>query len=1073
MLASAAVTVDDAARGPDPLPSTEDFGPPQASPHVVLVGASAGGLEALSSLFKAAPEGTGMAFVVVQHLSPDHQSMMAELLSRQTSLSVEEATDNVEPQADTVYVMQPQTGLRMEGGRLRTYPASRDRPPLPINSLFESAAVDLGPRCAGVILSGTGSDGANGLIAIKDHGGTVVIQDPATARFDGMPQAALRTGVADMVLPPERIILELGSLLQDGPALYFGLGSDHGAVILNRILSALRHHTSVDFGHYKPSTVVRRVQRRMDQTGIDDPRTYAEMLKADPAESQSLYRDLLIGVTRFLRDPGAIDAIQKIAIPRLQAMPGTGPLRIWVPGCSTGEEPYSIAMLIAHAFEEAAINRDFRIFATDIDAHALDLASRGEFPTDIRTTLPEELLARYFVRHRDMYVVRQELRDRLLFSRHNVIEDPPFSRLEMVSCRNLLIYLKPPIQDRVLRLLSMSLVDEGILWLGSSETVGHLEDQFVTLDARWRVYSARAGRRRQPIVPTGRSALSHRTVRPDHGSSDRLRGLRAVEKTLLGFAPPTLIVDSQMGLIYRFGRTEDLLHFPEGPVSLDVRSLLPANLSALVVTGVQRAREREVDVVFRSIAYETPAGEKKTVELRIRHVPEEDGQTECFALIFEGLMGEAAPSTVVPSTEIPADLRGRLDDTERELREARENLQTTIEELESANEELQSMNEELVASNEELQSTNEELQSVNEELHTVNMEHEQKVEQLMNLTEDLDNILSSVETGVLVLDSELRLRRFNDPSTRYFSLLSQDIGRPLAHLTHTLTYRRLLDDAAEVVRTAQPINVHCETRDGQMARVKIRPHRHSGERVGGIVVTVTDVTDVGVAARQLQGVLQNLERGRTSLVVVDVAGEIIASTTGFARAIERDEAWIPGHNLRDFVDPVDRDRLSAGLARARAGSGWRGCLRGRRPDDSPTWELVDLVPLGPEHDRFLRVGMEVASISSRLIDVPGAADGREFFAWDPDRVVLGATRGLADRLGPAEAEAVTWTPVDRPRFEAEVENCFAEGGVLRGVWPFETPGSITRLELFAAPLTTAAGLRRLVGEAVLKDGDGR
>lgn len=1041
-------------------------------PYVVLVGASAGGLEALSTMFKAAPSETGMAFVVVQHLSPDHQSMMAELLSRQTGLEVAVASDDVIPQPDTVYVMQPQTGLRIEDGRLRVYPASRDRPPLPINALFESAALDLGPRCAGVILSGTGSDGANGLVSIKDHGGTVVIQDPVSARFDGMPQAAIRTGVADMVLSPELIIQELISLLQEGPALYFGLGSDHGAVILTRILAALRHHTDVDFGHYKPSTVVRRVQRRMDQLALDDPRVYAERLKSDPSEAQNLYRDLLIGVTRFLRDPGAIEAIQRIAIPRLQSMPGTGPLRIWVPGCSTGEEPYSIAMLLAHMFEQNAIDRDFRIFATDIDSHALEFASRGEFPVSIREALPEHLLSRYFVRHQDMYAVQQELRDRLLFSRHNVIEDPPFSRLEMVSCRNLLIYLKQPVQDRVLRLLSMSLVDDGILWLGSSETVGPLADQFNTLDSRWRVYAARPGRRRQPIVPSGRSSLYTRTHRVDPKETDRQRGLRAIERTLLGFAPPALIVDGQLTLIYRFGEIRDLLEFPEGPISLDVRNLLPPSIAGLVVSGIGRARERGGDIVFRSLSVETPSGTKR-IDLRIRHVPEEDGHGESFALIFEGLETAGVDLEVVPTTHLPADLKGRLADTEQELRETRENLQATIEELEAANEELQSMNEELVASNEELQSTNEELQSVNEELHTVNMEHEQKVEQLVNLTEDLDNILSSVESGVLVLDPELRLRRFNEPATRYFSLLSQDIGRPLAHLTHTLVYRRLLDDAAEVIRTVRTMNVSCETQDGQRVRVRIRPHRHGAERVGGIVVTVTDISETTNETKNLRALLQGLDAQNTSLVLLNTAGGIVSSTSSFARAADRDEAWLPGQRMTDLVHEVDRPRLAEALREAQAGRPWSGCLRGRRPDDGYSWEVVEIIPIGSGKDRLLRVGMSLAAACDRLPHLPGSPDGREFFSWELERDRFCATRGLAARITPdlsaGAAEPFGWRPADGRAFDRALGDAKNGGLALSGVWTFTKESETLRLALSATLQTTSEERRVLIGEAAFAD----
>jgi len=590
----------------------------------------------------------------------------------------------------------------------------------------------------------------------------------------------------------------------------------------------------VDFSHYKLGTIARRVERRMEQRKVPDLAAYTKLVQNERDEALALQQDLLIGVTAFMRDPEAIEALRTVAIPRLLEPSSDAVLRVWVAGCSTGEEAYSITMLLDDALRTAQSTRELKVFATDIDERALDRASQGKFSGESVAAIPAPLTQRYLVADGDEYIVSKSLREKLLFSRHNVVTDPPFPRIHLVTCRNLLIYLKPRVQQRVLTTFCNALTADGLLWLGSSETLGALAEDFEVLDQRWKLFRAKPDRPRRAVaMAVGAAAIRRDLTRPPRADL----GQEIAQALVSGLLPPTIVVDEGMQLAYRYGNVGALIHVPEGKASLDVRELLPHSLAVVVSMAVQRARNTQEDSVFRNLSAQLHDGTSGSFDVRAR--PLRVRGRILIALVFEHTKLPLEAEKVEDSVEIAPEVQMRMHSLERELRESQAHLQSTVEELESSNQELQATNEELVASNEELQSTNEELQSVNEELHTINAEHSQRLDELIQITQDLDQLLSTLDVGIVFLDTELNIRRFNKRAAAYISVMPQDIGRPLTHLTHTLDYAELLNDCIRVIKTGEAHTCTVRWRNG---RVKVRVHSFSGpaNQPKGLVITLAD-----------------------------------------------------------------------------------------------------------------------------------------------------------------------------------------------------------------------------------------
>lgn len=983
-------------RDPGSPETRERHGELEPYPFIVALGASAGGLEALTQVFEGSPGLTGMAVVIVMHLSADYKSVLPELLSRQTEMQVVHVVNGTVPMADCVYVIQPDTRLRYEAGRFHVAPAHKERGKLflPINDFFESLAKERRSACAVGVLSGTGSDGATGLRAAKSCGAVTIAQSPDSARFDGMPRAAIATGAVDLVLTPDHVLSQLMQMRQEGQAHYFSAAAGHGELVMSRILFALRTHTNIDFSHYKPATIVRRVERRMKELNVNDAREYADRVFQDPAEAAELQQDLLIGVTRFMRDEGALDSVAKVALPRLMERAAQAPLRLWVAGCSTGEEAYSIAMLVQEGLDQLPSHQGFKMFATDVNPSAIEHASAGEFTEEALSQIPERLRDRYFKRRGDRFVVAKQLRERLLFSKHDLIQDPPFSRLDMVSCRNMLIYVKPAIQDRVLRLFGSALLDGGLLWLGSSEALGDQADDYEVLDARWRLYAARVDRRRPLVLAMPYRTSASIEPTPRKAKVDPMRPL--FEALLKAYVPPCLVVDLNYRLMYRFGDIDALLRIPTGAVSLDVRDLLPEELSVLTSTLLSRARE-SADVIYRELQVQTPLGPRR-FDLRARGlaVP---GHGPLVALYFEGLRELDDEVETLSSENVAFETRDRIEMLERELRQSRESLQATIEEVESSNEELQATNEEMIAANEELQSTNEELQSVNEELHTVNAEFSQKLGELTELNTDLESLFASIEIGILMLDDRFMIRRYNATAASYFNILPHDVGRPLVHLSHRLRYSQMLDDCSQALAGKTAVTRRVVTAEGDQVQVRVRSHEGTAPSKRTVVVTLTDVTAIEGTQQQLGRLAVAVEQSPALITVIGPDDRVIHANRAFAQAQGREFNGSHPTSVFDITPATERDRLRDALTRTRAGSRWRGVVRSRRADGSDAFELVRLVPATANDLSIVRIGEPLVNDfipydRDRRQDEPGAIGPLLYCVWS----AVNVHRVLDERL---------------------------------------------------------------------------
>ncbi|SMF50650.1 two-component system, chemotaxis family, CheB/CheR fusion protein [Azospirillum oryzae] len=888
---------EDAAIAAQPA---EDGVAPEQACCIVGIGASAGGLEALQRFFDAVPGDSDLAYVVVQHLSPVHKSLMVDLLAKHTEMEVVQATDGVPVQRNTVYLLPPGKHLSIEDGRLRlTTKDAGSGMSLPIDIFLTALARDQGSRAIGLILSGTGSDGTRGLMAIKSAGGFAAVQQPETAQFDGMPRSALATGQIDAALPPEdlpaRLIEHARKALARARPMPARQRREEGDDPLAQIIAVIRSVTGVDFSHYKLATLLRRIERRMQGAGLDSMEEYAALLRRNSAETVNLYKEMLIGVTRFFRDEAAFRVLADRVIPSLLANRSpTDMIRVWVCGCASGEEAYSIAILFAEAQERLGRSFDVKIFATDIDQDSIEVASLGEYPRSIAEDVSQERLSRFFTARGESYVVSRDIRRMVVFAAHNIMRDPPFTKIDLLSCRNLLIYMDQPLQRKVLSLFQYALRQGGFLFLGTSETLGDLQGDFHTVDSRNKVFqSLRAGsfRLSRLLVPTVAAPLARHA---DDGGSHAMEEGAAIDEAMAtlmkAYVPPCLLVNEQMTIMHVFGDASSLLKVPAGEATLNVLKMLPSSVAMVTGTALNRAFRSGEEFALSNIPVKDREG-VAAISLRVQpYVARKTGRR--FALVVLDRANMLPLSVPDSDFDLNADAAERIRGLEQELLSRGENLQATIEELETANEELQATNEELLASNEELQSTNEELQSVNEELYSVNAEYQAKVEELTEITNDLDNLLRSTEIGTVFLDTDFVIRRFTPAAAGFINIIPRDIGRSIAHLSTNIDYPDFLADIRKVFDGQEPVERHVRVYDGRWVLTRILPYLTDKNQVGGVVVTFVDVTDTKLAEERLQNVLDSLpehiavtdRQGR--IVMVNAAWRSFAQRNG-AAAVER------------------------------------------------------------------------------------------------------------------------------------------------------------------------------------------
>ena len=821
---------------------------------IVGIGASAGGLEALEVFLKHVPANCGMAFVIVQHLDPTHKALMSELLQRNTRMPVIQVKDRTKVQPDCVYVIPPNKDMSILHGVLHLLaPTALRGLRLPIDYFFRSLAADQQERSVGVVLSGMGSDGTLGLRAIKEKAGVVLVQEPATAKFDSMPRSAIDAGLADIVAPVEALPARIRAFVQSsGHHIAKDAPEDQSGSALEKAVILLREHTGNDFSLYKRTTLYRRIERRMGIHQITKMSAYVRYLQDNSQELDLLFKELLIGVTTFFRDPEGWDYLRKQAIPALLAERPPGHiLRAWVPGCSTGEEAYSLAIVLREAIDALKPKGKFtvQIFATDLDKDAIEKARHGVFPASIVADVSEARLKGFFSKDERGYRVRKEIREMVIFAPQNLIMDPPFTKLDIVSCRNLLIYLTSEVQKKLIPLFHYSLMPGGILFQGSAETIGDCADLFTSLAGKSRIFRRKETvlRVEQISFPSAFSATqpTNAEARPTPKPLASLQSL-ADQLVLQNYAPPSVLTNDEGDIFYISGRTGKYLEPAAGKANWNLFAMAREGLRYELATAFKDALRAKQPVALRGLSVGTNGGTQR-VDVTVRRLAEPGPLLGLVMVVFTDV---ATPATapVGRAQKLPAR-SPRLAELEQELlrfrsesRSTHEEMQTAQEELRSTNEELQSTNEELQSANEELTTSKEEMQSMNEEMQTVNAELQCKVDELSQASNDMKNLLDSTDIATLFLDRELNVRRFTPQATKIIKLIPADVGRPITDLASDLRYPALADDAREVLRTLvsaeKPIGAH----EDRWFTVRIMPYRTMDDRIDGVVITFSNIT---------------------------------------------------------------------------------------------------------------------------------------------------------------------------------------------------------------------------------------
>ncbi|TPE42811.1 chemotaxis protein CheB [Pontibacter mangrovi] len=839
----------------------------QADHYLIGIGASAGGLEAIHRLFDHFPSNSSFSFVIIQHLSPDHKSLMADLLSKHTSMQVQEAEDNMFTRPNCVYVLPSGKQLTLEYGRLRLEDKARSREPnFAIDLFFESMAKSRGKHAIGVVLSGTGTDGTKGTRAIKKAGGMVVVQSPETAKFDGMPRSAIDTGFVDFVLPPEQMPKEIIEYTRKVPlvkTLIDKTEEDEDSLVLQEILDLVCTHTQTDFTNYKLGTIQRRIRKRMDHLKVSDLKGYLHYLHEHPAEINKLCQEFLINVTSFFRDPEAFESMAKDVIPKIISSKAPGEqVKVWVAACSTGEEVYSLAILFHEAYERLGKEPEVKLFATDVDQQAIVQASKGGYPAGIAKQVSPERLQRYFTSKGNRYVVKEEIRKLVVFAQHDLQKDPPYSRIDLISCRNMLIYLNPDLQNKVMALFPYALNLGGYLFLGPSEHIGELKPFFCEENRKWKIFQkikeGRSGRQSYGISNYTSNYKQTNPSAPFKATPSSRYNDAFMDAVSEDFKVTALYVDENYQLLHGIGDINRFLKFPDKRLHFNLIKMVPEELAVTLSVGIRKALKQDRKVVARQVTIKM--GKKdQLVHVSIRPIMQEKDDHKIILILLQE-MGEVAPLPKVSeinSFVSDADYYHQLTNLEAELKEARESLQLTVQDLSTANEELQSTNEELMSSNEELQSSNEEMQSLNEELHTVNSEHQLKIKELQELNEDLDNYIRSSNVGQLFVDHNLVIRKFTPSVEGLINIIDSDLGRPIHHLSHNLKYNRLIDDIKHVNNTSDEVEREVEAEGGKFYLMRILPYlKHDGNK-DGVVVSFVDVTTLKTLTNVVQGVLNS------------------------------------------------------------------------------------------------------------------------------------------------------------------------------------------------------------------------
>lgn len=837
-------------------------------PYIIGIGASAGGLEALEVFFSAVPDQSGLAFVVILHLSPEYKSLMPQLLAKHTKMQVHTIESSMEVLPNNVYVIPPRKTLTLHKGSLYLHDKIKNKiPTFPIDIFFRSMATEQGERAIGVILSGTGSDGTRGLRTIKEANGIVMIQQPESAKFDGMPRAAISTGLVDYVLPPERMPLELINYVAHPHTVLDKVDKiDPNDDSLAKILRIIKRSTGIDFSLYKQETILRRINRKMYITKINDLDAYVDYLENHPGEIKPLQKDLLIGVTKFFRDVKAFEYLETKIIPDIVEKATKTGVKVWVAGCSTGEEAYSIAILIYDYVSRQNLNIPVKIFATDIDKEAVTKASVGVYSASIAADVHKEYLSKYFIRQGENYQISRNIRETIIFTTHDITRDPPFHKLDLVVCRNMLIYFQTTLQKRIFKLFSFALKQNNYLFLGGSESADDMKNLFVAVHSKWKFYRSifqtnlvNIQEYDRPNIVTPLRSHSNPTLESSVRTAD-VQQVNIVNDMLTEeYATGCILITEGMEFVRYFGQAHKYISVPKKLTSWSILNMVNDKLSIAISTAVRKALQEKKPIRYSDVMITTPNGTTEILSLIIKPYQVPNTSQKLILIILD--KKENQEHIVDEQMALGSNTAQRIQDLEQELKITRESLQATIEEL-------QTSNEELIASNEELQSTNEELQSVNEELHTINSEHQASIMELTELNDDINNLLQSTEIGTLFLDNDLNIRKFNNSIAENISITESDLGRPIEHFANNLDYPDFIENIQNVIKTLGVVEREIPSKDKKWYLIRILPYRTYEDQIRGVVITMVDISNLR-EAKELKRLTKKLkieiqERQKTS-----------------------------------------------------------------------------------------------------------------------------------------------------------------------------------------------------------------
>ena len=874
---------------------------------VVGIGASTGGLEAFQQFFSHIPSDSKMAFILIPLLSPDYKSCMVDILSKHTSMKVFQAEDGMQVEQNCVYIKPPHSDIRISHGILSLVePLEFHGLKHPIDSFFRSLAEDRADKAIGIIFSGAGTDGSLGIKAIKGEGGLTVVQEEKSALFSSMPKSAIATGCVDYILPVDKMPLKLIKYLKyhhiEHPEQTDAIASKPSNY-LEKILNIIRFKTGHNFAHYKHTTISRRIEKRMVLNQIEKLSDYVFYLQQDPSEVDALFKEFIIGITNFFRDAETFNVLKEKTIPRLfEHRHPEYPVRIWVVGCSTGEEAYSIAMLIMEHMDTIGQHFKVQIFATDIDNNALNFARAAIYPDNIVTDVSPERLKRFFHKKDHSYVVNKQIREMVTFASHNLIKDPPFSRLDMISCRNLLIYLDSALHKKLLPLFHYTLNPDGFLVLGLSESIGDFTNLFSIIDRKCKIFQ------RKGISSKSKTEISTDLLKGNTFELQKIEELikskgasigEVTKKMLLeSYAPPCVVINEKYDVVYIQGQTSKYLELPIGEPNLNILKMAHESFRIELRIAINKVIKQKTTVVHKDLTIKDD-GDSRMINLVVKPFLEPESLQGLMMVLFEDVVFSTAHVDIQAVSEPSIQIDHHIKELEYELSSTKDSLRTTIEQLETSNEQLetsnemvQAINEELKSANEELETSREELQSMNEELITVNSELQDKVEELSKANNDIYNMLSCTEIGTIFLDKNLYINRFTPTVARIFNLMEADIGRPIRHISTNITYENLFEDMEKVLKTLVTKEQEVSTNDGRWYLVRISPYRTVHDTVEGIVITLVDITDRRHAQddiRLLQTITVAISESEDLHAALVIKLRKVCEATGWIYG----EAWIP------------------------------------------------------------------------------------------------------------------------------------------------------------------------------------